>query len=133
MRRLRLQRVHHHQRVLLARARHRARARPPRPRPQPPQEAQEADVRYAILLNLFIIIIISMLLSTREMWSVLSILILNFCRRLSSEVRQCDYQGEEPPPTPPPVTFNPPPKRTYISYTCRHSNMYFKVKYSKKF
>ncbi|XP_026724864.1 uncharacterized protein KIAA1522 isoform X3 [Trichoplusia ni] len=29
---------------------------------------------------------------------------------LSSEVRQCDYQGEEPPPTPPPVTFNPPPK-----------------------
>nr|XP_021191439.2 uncharacterized protein LOC110377056 isoform X3 [Helicoverpa armigera] len=29
---------------------------------------------------------------------------------LSNEVRQCDYQGEEPPPTPPPVTFNPPPK-----------------------
>ncbi|CAH1645419.1 unnamed protein product [Spodoptera littoralis] len=27
---------------------------------------------------------------------------------LSNEVRQCDYQGEEPPPTPPPVSFNPP-------------------------
>ncbi|CAH0579364.1 unnamed protein product [Chrysodeixis includens] len=39
---------------------------------------------------------------------------------LSSEVRQCDYQGEEPPPTPPPVTFNPPPKRPLLSssYVC---------------
>lgn len=35
-----------------------------------------------------------------------------FCR-LSNEVRQCDYQGEEPPPTPPPVSFNPP-KRKYL-------------------
>ncbi|XP_063894024.1 BRD4-interacting chromatin-remodeling complex-associated protein isoform X2 [Helicoverpa armigera] len=39
---------------------------------------------------------------------------------LSNEVRQCDYQGEEPPPTPPPVTFNPPPKRPLLSssYVC---------------
>ncbi|KAJ8729992.1 hypothetical protein PYW07_017030 [Mythimna separata] len=38
---------------------------------------------------------------------------------LSSEVRQCDYQGEEPPPTPPPVAFNPP-KRPLLSssYVC---------------
>ncbi|XP_022831064.1 uncharacterized protein LOC111359694 isoform X2 [Spodoptera litura] len=38
---------------------------------------------------------------------------------LSNEVRQCDYQGEEPPPTPPPVSFNPP-KRPLLSssYVC---------------
>ncbi|XP_075973718.1 sin3A-associated protein 130 isoform X3 [Anticarsia gemmatalis] len=39
---------------------------------------------------------------------------------LTNEVRQCDFQGEEPPPTPPPVTFNPPPKRPLLSssYVC---------------